>query len=189
VASLTRRTFFRQGGLGLLTFCVGGCEAELTPSEARRQGAALRTLAPNEVATLEALGDTLLPGSRELGIANYVDHQLAEPADRQLLMIKYLNVVPPFAHFYRQGLAALERAAAVSGEATVVELSKDLRHELVARMSRENPPGWGDGPPAPFFYFILRGDALDVTYGTIDGFAALGIPYMAHIEPPSRWGE
>lgn len=189
MASLTRRRFFRQGGLGLLTFCVGGCEVQMTPGEARRQSATMRILAPKEVATLEALADTLLPGSRELGIAHYIDHQLAEPADRQLLMIKYLNVDPPFAAFYREGLAALERAAASGGEGSFDELPEDLKHELVARMSRENPPGWGDGPPAPFFYFILRNDALDVTYGTMDGFAALGIPYMAHIEPPSRWGE
>ena len=41
----------------------------------------------------------------------------------------------------------------------------------------------------PFFYFVLRNDAVDVVYGTKDGIESLGIPYMAHIEPPSRWGE
>lgn len=186
---LTRRRFFRQGGLGLLTFCVGGCEIDLSPGEARRQDVATRVLTRAEVTTLEALGDTLLPGSREAGIANYIDHQLGEPADRQRLMIKYLNVHPPFDAFYREGLAALERAAMNAADVPFLELAGDDRHSLVALASRENPPGWDTGPPAPFFYFVVRSDALDVTYGTMDGFAALGIPYMAHIAPPSRWGE
>ena len=47
----------------------------------------------------------------------------------------------------------------------------------------------GDGAPDPFFAFVVRADAVDVTYGTMDGFRDLGVPYMAHIEPPSRWGE
>lgn len=174
-----------------MTFCVAGCEVELSPGEARRRGAAQRVLTKAEVATLESLGETLLPGSREAGIANYIDHQLGEPAGRQRLMIKYLNVPPPFYVFYQEGLAALERAAATAtgAGARFQELPEQIRHELVARMSRENPPGWGSGPPAPFFFFIVRNDAVDVTYGTMDGFAALGIPYMAHIAPPSRWGE
>jgi hypothetical protein len=34
---------------------------------------------------------------------------------------------------------------------------------------------------------ILRSDAVDVVYGTMDGYAALGIPYMPHIAPTKRW--
>ena len=41
----------------------------------------------------------------------------------------------------------------------------------------------------PFFYFVLRNDAVDVVYGTKAGVESLDIPYMAHVEPPSRWGE
>jgi hypothetical protein len=39
------------------------------------------------------------------------------------------------------------------------------------------------------FWFVLRSDAVDVVYGTKEGVERLGLPYMAHIEPPSRWGE
>ncbi len=39
----------------------------------------------------------------------------------------------------------------------------------------------------PLFYFALRNDAIDVVYGTPDGYRVLGIPYMAHIAPPPRW--
>ena len=48
---------------------------------------------------------------------------------------------------------------------------------------------WTSGDIFKTVYFVLRNDAVDVFYGTQDGFEALGIPYMAHIEPPSRWGE
>ena len=46
--------------------------------------------------------------------------------------------------------------------------------------------GW-QGPPGPFVYLVLRSDAVDVVYGTMDGYAALGIPYMPHIAPEKRW--
>jgi len=36
---------------------------------------------------------------------------------------------------------------------------------------------------------VVRNDAVDVVYGTQSGFEQLGVPYMAHIAPPSRWGE
>jgi hypothetical protein len=38
-----------------------------------------------------------------------------------------------------------------------------------------------------FVYFLLRSDAVDVVYGTVEGYAALGIPYMPHIAPTKRW--
>ena len=40
---------------------------------------------------------------------------------------------------------------------------------------------------ASYVLFVLRADALDVTYGTPEGFDALGIPYMAHIMPETPW--
>jgi hypothetical protein len=187
--SLTRRSFVRHSGLGLLTFWIGGCEVKMTPREAHELGADMRVLTRAEVASLEEFGETLLPGSRAAGIANYIDHQLAEPADRQLLMIKYLGVNPPFLPFYREGVAALGRAARAAHQLDFHELGAARQRELVSQVSRENPPGWGGGPPAPFYFFVVRADALDVTYGTMEGFEALGIPYMAHIEPPGRWGE
>jgi hypothetical protein len=186
--SLTRRNFVKQSGLGLLTFCIAGCEVETTPRDARKQGAAMRVLTTSDVTTLEAFGEVLLPGSREAGIANYIDNQLASPAESQLLMIKYLNVKPPFEAFYREGLAALDRAARTAQRVGFHELDAGRQHELVSRLSGESPPGWDDAPPGPFYFFVVRNDALDVTYGTTEGFEALHIPYMAHILPPGRWG-
>jgi hypothetical protein len=185
----TRRNFLKQGALGVLTFSVGGCDVELTPREAHDRGVAMRVLSGSDTRILETLGEVLLPGSGAAGLAHYIDHQLAEPADKQLLMIKYLNVNPPFADFYRGGLASLNDVALAVHQSEFSELDAVRQGELVSQIAREDPPGWRDGPPAPFFYFVVRNDALDVTYGTMQGFEALGIPYMAHIEPPSRWGE
>jgi len=46
--------------------------------------------------------------------------------------------------------------------------------------------GW-QGPPQGFVYFVLRSDAVDVVYGTVEGYEALGVPYQAHIMPLKRW--
>ncbi len=43
------------------------------------------------------------------------------------------------------------------------------------------------GPPASYAFFVLRADALDVAYGTPEGFATLDIPYAAHIHPEPVW--
>jgi hypothetical protein len=35
-------------------------------------------------------------------------------------------------------------------------------------------------------YFVLRSDAVDVVYGTMEGYESLGVPYMPHIVPDKR---
>ena len=57
---------------------------------------------------------------------------------------------------------------------------------LVEKIANSNPPGWA-GPPAPLVYFVVRSDAVDVVYGTPEGFDKLGVPYMQHIMPPRKW--
>ena len=82
--------------------------------------------------------------------------------------------------------AALMRANAKSHWAPANP--KGAAEALIAAMAEGKLEGWA-GPPPPFFYFVLRNDACDVMYGTEKGFAALGVPYAAHIQPPSEWGE
>ena len=105
-----------------------------------------------------------------------------------MLMLKYLGVRPPFTLVYSGGLAALNTVANEQHGAIFSELDGEQCAALVGQMAQANPEGW-EGPAAPFFYFVLRNDAIDVVYGTRQGVESLGIPYMAHIEPPSRWGE
>ena len=66
------------------------------------------------------------------------------------------------------------------------ELAADKRAEFVEQIRQKVPEDWS-GPPSPFFYFVSRGDAIDVYYGTVEGFERLGIPYMPHIIPIKRW--
>lgn len=184
----SRRTFVRNTGIGLLSFYVAGCEVELTPEQARQQKIPFHVLNPDEVRTLEAFGETLLPGSAAAGIAHFIDHQLNASPQDQLLMIKYLGVSPPFSPFYSAGLAALNTLANDQHGTNYADLNSEQRTTLVGQIAQANPDGW-QGPPAPFFYFVIRNDAVDVVYGTKQGIESLGIPHMAHIEPPSRWGE
>lgn len=186
----SRREFMARGaecGVGLLTFTVAGRARALTPAQAREAKLPLRTLDAASVRTLEALGETLLPGSARAGLAQYIDHQVSgDPAD-SMLMIKYLRVAPPYADFYLSGLHATRDAALRQYGKSIGELSLEQRDAFVRRLSAGALAGW-TAPPPDQFYFVLRNDAVDVTYGTQDGFANLGVPYMAHIVPPTRWG-
>ncbi len=181
-----RRTFLQAAGLGLLAFRVDGAEVLLTPKAAREQKVAFQILTPDEVRIVESLGETLAPGARAAGIAHYLDHQLAaKPAD-SLLMIRYLDVPPPYLDFYRPALAAADAYSKARFEKPLPELSAEQSVALVGEMARSNPENWR-GPPAPFFYFVLRNDAVDVVYGTPEGFEKLGVPYMPHIMPTKNW--
>jgi hypothetical protein len=188
----TRRGFIRDAGVGLLGFVAGGREWLLTPAEARAADLPLRVLHAPQVRTLEAFGETLVPGSAAAGLVHFIDHQLAAPPGEQLLMIRYLGVEAPFTPFYAGGLAALDAAAATLYGAPFAGLEDRQRADLTRQLAQANPEGWpdsGNAPAAPLFYFVLRSDAVDVVYGTKEGVERLGLPYMAHIEPPSRWGE
>ena len=187
-----RRAFIRDAGIGLLAFVAGGHKWLLTPAEARAADLPLRVLDGPQALTLEAFGETLVPGSAAAGLVHFIDHQLAAPPGEQLLMIRYLGVEAPFTPFYSAGLAALDAAAAALHGAPFHGLEDARRVDLTRQLARASPDGWPDsnnGPPAPLFYFVLRSDAVDVVYGTKAGVERLGLPYRAHIEPPSRWGE
>jgi hypothetical protein len=106
MSSIERRVFIKGAALGALAFTVGGVEVMLTPSEARAQGVPLRTLTAEQAATIDALGETLVPGAKQAGITNFVDQQISGPAEEALLEARILNVKPPYANFYRAALGA-----------------------------------------------------------------------------------
>lgn len=187
----SRREFLKRSGatgIGLLTYSVAGCEKKLTPGDARQLQLPFEVLTETEVGVLETLGDALVPGSAAAGLAHYIDQQLHSAPDKSMLMIKYLVPEAPYLSFYRSGLAATQSAATRLFGREFSDLAAEEIAEFAVRMSADDVDGW-QGPPAGFFYFVLRSDAVDVFYGTPQGFAALGVPYMAHIEPPGRWGE
>jgi hypothetical protein len=103
-------------------------------------------------------------------------------------MIKYLGLNPPYTDFYKSGLAGCEAASNKQFSKPLSALAPEEARTLVAGMAKGDLPGWS-GPPAPLFFFVLRNDAVDATWGTRAGFEKLAVPYMAHINPPGRWGE
>ena len=183
---MNRRAFVQSAGLGALAFTVGGVEMLLTPSEAHAQGVPLRVLTPEEGKTLAAMGEALLPGARAAGIVNFVDHQLAVPAHESFLMARVANVQPPFVNIYRAGLGAINKASLALHGKRFEELSADVQKVFVDNMRQNKIAAWA-GPPGPFVFFLMRHDAVDVVYGTVEGIESLGTPYMPHILPVARW--
>ena len=181
-----RREFMRGAALGALAFTVGGAQVLLTPRQARAQGVPFRLLAAREAQTLEAIGETLVPGARAAGIAHFIDHQISVPPEEALLEARILNVRPPYANFYRAAIGALDKATAAQADQRFAWLPAPTQRELVNVMRQGKLQGW-QGPPQGFVYFVLRSDAVDVVYGTVEGYEALGVPYQAHIMPLKRW--
>jgi hypothetical protein len=63
---IERRAFVRGAAVGALAFSLNGLEILLTPRAARAQGVPLRTLSAAQAETLEAVGETLVPGARQV---------------------------------------------------------------------------------------------------------------------------
>jgi hypothetical protein len=183
---MARRAFIKGASIGALAFTAGGVEVLLTPRQARAQGVAFKVLSPAEVDTLEAVGDTLAIGAREAGIAHFVDQQLGQPAPLALLSVRVSEVRPPYVNFYRSALGAIARSAQAAEGKPFAAFDEEARIRFIAEMSRRELKGW-DGPAQPLVYANLRNDAVDVVYGTVEGFARVGVPYLPHILPEQRW--
>jgi hypothetical protein len=186
---ISRRRALKAGAGATIAVSVGGCIKQLTARDAQDVGITLQTLSDEEAAVLAALGETLVPGARDAGMVPYVDSGLTADVADCLLMIRYLDVPGPFAPFYKSGLAALQRFALRERGNRFDALGAYDQADIVRAISASQPDGWSDdgAPPAPFFYFALRGDAIDVTWGTMDGFETFDQPYLAHIEPVTTW--
>jgi len=187
MSEIERRALMKGAGLSALAFSVGGARVLLSPRQARAQNIPYRTLSPEQVEILEALGETLVPGAAAAGISHFVDQQLSIPPEEALLEARILNIRPPYANFYRAALGAIGRASYANNDnRAFAKISANERRDFVDQMRQNKVAGW-QGPPGPFVYLVMRSDAVDVVYGTMDGYAALGVPYMAHIEPVKRW--
>jgi hypothetical protein len=183
---MQRRAFMQGAALGTLAFTVGGVEVMLTPRQAHAQNIPLRTLTPDQAATLDAVGETLVPGAKAAGVTNFVDQQISVPPEQSLLQARILSMRPPYANFYRAALGAIDGASNSSKGKKFAELTPDEQHDFISLMRQNKIDGW-QGPASPFVFNVLRGDAVDVVYATMDGYAALGVPYMPHIAPTRKW--
>jgi len=186
MTGMERRVFMQGAGLGTLAFMVNGAEIMLTPRQAQAQAVPLRTLTAGQAATLDAVGETLVPGAKEAGITNFVDQQISVPPEEALLQARILNVRPPFANFYRAALGAIDGASSKTKGHKFAELTPAEQHDFINLMRQNKIEGW-QGPPGPFVYTVLRSDAVDVVYATVEGYDMLGIPYMPHVPPIKKW--
>src|SRR5215475_12406981 len=184
--ALERRVFLKGASMGLLAFTVGGSEFLMTSGEARARAVPFRLLNADEAETLEALGEALVPGAREAGIAHFIDHQVSVPPGEALLEARIVNVKPPFINFYRAAIGGVDKASMARSGKRFAALSASEQHDFIDALRQNKIEGW-QGPPAAQVYFVLRSDAVDVVYGTMEGYESLGIPYLAHIEPDRRW--
>jgi hypothetical protein len=186
MANVGRRGFVQGATLGALVFSVGGAEIMMAAGEARARGVPFRLLDAHQGETLEALGETLVPQAREAGIAHFIDQQLSVPPHESLLQARIFNFRPPFAEFYRTAITSVDEASRKLFGRNFAELPAADQRQLVDLMRQNKIEGWA-GRPAATVYAVLRADAVDVVYGTMEGHEALGIPYMAHIPPEKRW--
>ena len=125
-------------------------------------------------------------GAREAGISHFIDHQIAVPAEQALLQARIMHVRPPFANFYRAAIGAVNRASNAQKGKPFAQLSAGEQSEFVGLMRQNKIEGW-QGPAGAFVYTVLRADAVDVVYSTVEGYEMLGVPYMPHIAPERRW--
>jgi hypothetical protein len=183
---MERRAFIKGAGIGVLAFTVGGASVMMTPRAARAEGVPFRLLKSGEAVAIEALGEALVPGARQAGVAHFVDQQVSVPPGEALLEARQLNVKPPFINFYRTAIVAVNSAAMARSGRSFAALEADEQHAFIDLMRQNKIDGW-QGPPGGFVYLVLRSDAVDVVYGTMEGYEALGVPYMPHIAPDRRW--
>ena len=182
--TVDRRQLLRATGLALLTIMTP--LGRMTPAAAQAAQTPLLNLTDREARTLAALAEALVPGATNAGIARYIDAQLA--SDQPLLMLHYLDWPGALAGFYHDAIAALDTLAATQPTAagSFADLPASDHTAIAGQLLGGAVEDWA-GPPAFLVYFALRADAVDVVFGTPEGFATLGVPYMAHIQPPEGW--
>lgn len=132
------------------------------------------------------LGEILLPGADAAGIVHFVDHHVSVPPADSILMIRYLDWPPPFAALHRGGLATLDAFARTTHGSSFTEVPAEVAHQVVGAIAPEQSQDW-QRQLSQLLFFAARSDAVDVVYGTKAGIEALGLPYLAHIEPERRW--
>jgi Gluconate 2-dehydrogenase subunit 3 len=184
--AMERRVFLKGVSMGLLPFTVAGINILMTPGEARARAVPFRLLNSDEAESLEALGEALVPGAREAGIAHFIDQQVSVSPGEALLEARIVNVKPPFINFYRAAIGGVDKASTARSGKRFTALSAPEQHDFIDRLRQNKIDGW-QGPPAGLTYFVLRSDAVDVVYGTMEGYESLGVPYMPHIAPEKRW--
>ena len=178
-----RRQVIKMAGLSALAFSVAGQTLMLTPSQAYAQSLPFNILSDEEAKVYAQLADLIVPGAKTAGVAHFLDQQLAVPFPDSLLMIKLLDMPPPYPDLYKSCLQGLNSLAKQQHGKAFYQLDNKAAMAMVGELAEGKLEGW-QGPPSFLFYLTVRADGLDVVYGTPEGFELLNVPYMAHIMPP-----
>lgn len=141
-------------------------------------------LSPAQLLDYGALAEVLLPGAQHAGVVDYLKKQFSR--DVSLLFLRYMDYPLSQLEFYREGLSSLSKEAEQRWGTAFASGSEQQKASLVQALLQSSPPGW-TGAPSPLFCFVVRNDAADVYYGTPAGFARLGVPYLALLQPPEVW--
>jgi hypothetical protein len=182
---MDRRHLLHAGGASL-AMAAAAPLAVFDPREARAQDLPFEVLSPDEVATIEAISDALVPGARDAGISHYIDHELASPSPR--LLLRFAQLRGPLAPYYHGALAAFAASMTAQGNGAFSSLSSDAQHTVIEALRTGTIKPWDSGSvAAPVFYGMMRNDGIDVVYGSVEGFKSLGIPYMPHVKPKTTW--
>ena len=145
--AMERRVFLKGASMGVLAFTVGGIEILMTPGEARARAVPFRLLNAEEAETLEALGETLVPGAREAGVAHFIDQQVSVPPGEALLEARIVNIKPPFINFYRAAIGGVDKASTARSGKRFAALSASEQHDFIDALRQNKIEGW-QGPPA-----------------------------------------
>jgi hypothetical protein len=181
---MDRRHLLKAGGASLAMTAAAPLSL-FDPREARAQSLPFKVLSADEVATIEAVSDALVPGARDAGVSHYIDHELASPSPR--LLFRFAQLPGPMAQYYHRALTAFEESMTAQGNA-FSSLSPDARHSVIEALRTGAIKPWDASAVAsPVFYGMMRNDGVDVVYGSVEGFKSLDIPYMPHILPKTTW--
>src|SRR6185312_2095820 len=87
--SMSRRELLQRGGVGAIAGAMAIESGGLlfSPTEAHAQGLPLKVFTDGQAALFGTLADVLLPGAREAGVVEFVDHQLSKKLP--LLIVRY----------------------------------------------------------------------------------------------------
>ena len=180
MTSVERRAFMKGAAVGALAFTVGGAEVLLTPGEARAHGVPLRLLQADEADPSRRWAKRWCPAPAQAGIAHFVDHQLSVPPRRRCSR-HGSSMCGRRSRTSTAPRSAPSIAPAKRGTAPFAQLTADEQREFINLMRQARSTAGRARPAA--VYFVMRSDAVDVVYGTMEGYDALGIPYMPHIAP------
>ena len=144
-----------------------------------------RTFSEGQGNTYAAWCGLLAVGAAAAGVAHFADKYISDPYEQSLLLSRFL-VTPPLSGFYLAGIAGIDQESQARCGGPFLSLGRDTQMEVVDAAARSKTQAWST--PDPFlFYLVSRSDAVDVVYGTEQGFESLGYPYQAHILPTKPW--